>query len=79
MSPVARIVVPDFPPDGVIENWAEWLSEAHEDDERDECTRRQTHTGRPCGSPGFLDQLEPLLGRPLRPKSGRRPRKKGKR
>ena len=69
------LLSPDFPPAGVIEDWGEWLFEEREDDERCERIRRQTHTGRPCGSPGFLDQLERLLGRILRPKKGGRPRK----
>ena len=72
------LLSPDFPPTGVIEDWAEWLFEAREDDERYECIRRQTHTGRPCGCSSFLDQLEHLLGRSLRPKKGGRPRKNKK-
>jgi hypothetical protein len=29
--------------------------------------RTQTHTGRPCGSDGFIARLEALLQRPLSP------------
>ena len=62
-----------FPPPGVIENWAEWL---RVEDEADavEPIRRQTHTGRPCGTGRFVGQLETLRGRLLRPaKRGRKP------
>ena len=30
--------------------------------------RRQTRTGRPCGIPGFTEQIEKRTGRTLRPK-----------
>ena len=65
----------DFPPKGVIEDWADWLHDEPEDDEAGERIRRHTRTGRPCGSSTFLDQLEQLLARPVRPKKGGRPRK----
>ena len=29
--------------------------------------RRHTRTGRPCGRPGFVERLERLLARPLKP------------
>jgi hypothetical protein len=35
--------------------------------------RRDTHTGRPCGSAGFIEGLERLLNRALRPKKTRPP------
>lgn len=61
-----------FPPAGVIDNWKEWLS-GREDNEAVNQIRRQTHTGRPCGSSTFLEQLENLLERVLGPKKrGRR-------
>lgn len=65
----------DFPPAGVITDWADWLHEERSDDETGKRIRRQTHTGRPCGSSEFLDRLEHLLQRVLRPKKGGRPRK----
>ncbi len=66
-----------FPPTGVIGDWAAWLQEPLEDEDETYTTlRRQTHTGRPCGSSKFLDQLEQLLSRILRPKPRGRPRKK---
>jgi putative transposase len=59
-----------FPPAGAVPDWAEWLHEPIMDQEQAFTDlRRQTHTGRPCGSRVFLDQLELLLARTLRPKS----------
>jgi len=66
----------EFPPKGVIEDWSAWLQEGQKDDEAEERIRRQTRTGRPCGSSTFLDHLENLLQRTVRPKKGGRPRKK---
>ena len=64
----------EFPPAGVIPDWRTWLREA-EDDDSVQRIRRYTKTGRPCGSTSFLDQLEHLLGRTLRPrKRGRKPK-----
>ncbi len=66
----------DFPPAGVIDDWADWLYEETDDEDKAyERIRQQTHTGRPCGSSRFLDQLEHLLKRTMRPKKGGRPRK----
>ncbi len=68
----------DFPPADVIEDWAEWLSAGAKSEDVDRI-RRQTHTGRPCGSPKFLDQLENLVQRVLRPKKrGPKPKPKDK-
>lgn len=67
------LLADDFPPPGVIEDWAEWLSV--EDDEATHAIRQATHTGRPCGSTGFFDRLETLLERTLRPKK-RGPKRK---
>ncbi|MCP4642701.1 MAG: transposase [bacterium] len=67
----------NFPPPGVVEDWKKWLSDG-DDDEAVGRVRAHTHTGRPCGSPVFLDQLESLLQRVLRPKKrGRKPKPKG--
>ena len=57
----------EFPPKGVVADWSEWLAEG-EDEKTTGLIRRQTRTGRPCGAPKFLDQLEGLLKRVLRPK-----------
>ena len=65
----------EFPPSGVIEDWSEWLNAGCDEDEAYAYIRRQTRTGRPCGSSKFLDRLEALLARSLRPKKGGRPRK----
>jgi len=66
----------DFPPPGVINDWKQWLS-GGEDEEAVDRIRAHTHTGRPCGSPTFVDQLENLLQRALRPnKRGRKPKPK---
>ena len=66
----------EFPPTGVIEDRSCWLGEGQEDDEAEERIRRQTRTGRPCGSSKLLDHLERLLHRSLNPRKGGRPRKK---
>ena len=64
----------EFPPPGVVDDWAAWLT--HEDDAAAvDRIRQQTNTGRPCGSVAFVERLEGLVGRLLRP--GRRGRKAG--
>lgn len=64
------LLAPAFPPAGVIEDWRAWLHEPLEGDYDGACAalRRHTHTGRPCGSSTFLDHIEGLLGRSVRPK-----------
>ena len=64
----------EFPPPGVIQDWRAWLHEGEEDDSV-ERIRRDTKTGRPCGSASFLVQLELLLSRTLRPGTRGRKRK----
>jgi hypothetical protein len=53
--------------------WAAFLGQPAEAD----CLaiRRSTHTGRPLGSPAYVEELECRLGRALRPKPGGRPPK----
>ncbi|MBM3320939.1 MAG: transposase [Candidatus Eisenbacteria bacterium] len=52
---------PEFPPPGVIENWAEWL--AYPDDDQSIATiRRETLSGRPLGSKEFLERIESIPG-----------------
>jgi len=70
------VLSPDFPPRGVIEDWHAWLS-APEDEAAITTIRQSTHTGRPCGSPTFIDQLQNLLQRTLRPKKRGRKHKPG--
>lgn len=68
------ILCSQFPPQGVIEDWPEWLRVEGDPDALNQI-RRQTHTGRPCGSTSFIEQLEGLVGRMLRPaKRGRKVR-----
>jgi putative transposase len=56
-----------------VSDWSAYLGQ---DDEAEvEILRSQTHTGRPCGTVGFIERLEGLLGRRLRPaKRGRKPK-----
>ncbi len=65
----------EFPPPGVIEDWAQWLR-VEEDPDAVDRIRRQTSTGRPCGGSQFVVQLENLLGRLLRPAKRGRKRKR---
>lgn len=65
----------DFPPPGVVQDWSSWLS-APEDEAAIATIRRNTHTGRPCGSDTFLQHLQHLLNRTLGPqKRGRKPKR----
>lgn len=70
------LISSEFPPKGVVEDWSSWLA-ADEDETSVRTLRTHTHTGRPCGSSGFVAMLEGLLGRPLGPqKRGPRPKPK---
>ena len=70
------LLSPGFPPAGVISDWREWLRT--EDQQQTRALRRQTASGRPCGSEAFLAQLEALTGRVLRPQPpGPRPHRPG--
>lgn len=66
------LLSPRFPPAHRLTNWSEWLS--REEPPETEAIRRQTHTGRPCGSPDFLADLESQCKRRLTP--GKRGRKR---
>ena len=46
------------------------------DTEMDSAIRKATSTGRPFGTESFIDEIEFLVNRPLRPKKPGRPRKK---
>ena len=63
-----------FPPEGIIPDWSASLRE--EDDKQTVKTiRKYTDTGLPCGGKPFVDRLEKMLGRSLRPKKkGRKPK-----
>jgi putative transposase len=54
--------------------WSELLTEA-EDGIKLEGIRLNTRTGRPLGTEGFLDNIEGLLGKMVRPRKSGRPRK----
>lgn len=65
----------EFPPPGCVDDWREWLA-GGEDEESSNRIRAYTRTGRPCGGQGFLEHLESLLERSLRPRRpGPKPRK----
>jgi putative transposase len=69
------LLAKDFPPRGVIREWAAWLREPLEQEE-EICmrVRRHTRTGWPCGTQGFLDEVEALTGHVARPqKRGPKP------
>jgi len=56
-----------------VPDWSAYLRD--EDDEAVAVIRRQTRTGRPCGSAPFIQHLECLLGRVLHPrKRGPKPK-----
>ncbi len=55
-------------------DWAAWLC-AEEDETTVTALRRHTSTGRPLGSVTFLERMESLLGRAVRPRKAGRPRK----
>ncbi len=60
---------------GEIGDWRSWLMQ--EDQVKIALIRKQTHTGRPCGSGGFIERLEALMKRALRPgKRGPKAKKK---
>ncbi len=59
------ILSSNFLPHDAIKDWARWLStESYTDIWY---LRQQTHTGRPCGSQTFFDNLESLLQRDVKP------------
>ena len=64
--------LPDFPLTGP--DWITWLREPEEDDV---VTALRTHTctGRPLGTPAFIDQVEAILGHVVRPRKGGPPHK----
>jgi putative transposase len=58
-----------------LDEWREFLA-ATEFERESEALRRSTHSGRPLGSPRFVERLETALGRPLAARPGGRPKKK---
>jgi len=67
----------DFPPSGVIDDWAKWL-ELEQSAEEERIIRRHTSTGRPWCTPELLIQLEKLTGRHLQLRKPGRPKKEKK-
>ena len=58
--------------------WKDFLTAAIREEEIREM-RRHEHTGRPLGSGSFVENLETMLGRILKPKkAGRRPKSEQK-
>lgn len=55
-----------------VGDWAAWLSQT-EDELIVDTLRKKTRTGRPAGNDSFIDRLEGMLGRILRPKKAGRP------
>ena len=64
----------DWPPAGVVADWSAWLAIEQEPQEI-KTIRERTMTGRPCGHTPFLERLETILGRALKPKKPGRKRK----
>lgn len=56
-----------------ILNWRQYLSE-ETDHELEDMIRKKTHSGQPAGGAGFVERLERLTGRNLRPRKVGRPR-----
>lgn len=61
----------------MIGNWREFLLSAENVANIDDI-RRHSSTGRPLGDDDFLDKLETLTGRELKPKKSGRPRRESK-
>jgi putative transposase len=57
-----------------LPGWQEWLDRS-DDLKIEDLIRICTFVGRPCGDEAFLNQIEGLTGRKLRPKKRGRPRK----
>jgi putative transposase len=58
-----------------VKDWREFLAQAMEADEV-KLMRSHERTGRPLGESGFLDRIEKMLGRIVRPaKPGRKPKR----
>ena len=70
-----NILALDFPPAGIIENWATWIRESERSEDEDiDILRRNTQKGLPCGNETFVAGLENRLDRLLRFRPPGRPR-----
>ncbi len=71
------LLAPIHVPGNLITDWSLWLADEHENTGQEfKRIRQHTKTGRPCGADAFIDELERILGRPLKPQKGGRPRTK---
>lgn len=52
----------------MLEDIADWSAFLREDGDLASHIRKHTRTGRPLGDEAFIDQLEQITGRALRPK-----------
>jgi putative transposase len=69
------VLARDLPCMDKMGDWADWLNQPGDEAYQTQCKhlRRQTHTGRPCGANEFLEQVEKLVQRPLKPAKRGRP------
>jgi len=69
------LLAPSRPFPGTVQHWSDWLA-GEPPKEQVEALRKNTSTGRPTGSDGFVAQLEAQLARTLRAqRRGRKPAK----
>ena len=61
-----------------LTDWSAWLR-GEDDEAMVERLRSCTRTGRPAGGDAFIERVQSLVGRVLRPQKGGRPRKPRKR
>jgi putative transposase len=67
-----RVLTGDFPPPGLVLDWASWLSQPLEERELDRL-RKATHKGSGYATEHFLKELENLTGLCLLPRKRGRP------
>ncbi|MBN2437097.1 MAG: transposase [Deltaproteobacteria bacterium] len=65
------ILVKDRTLMGLIDDWRIFFADAK--DQQTEALRSATRTGRPAGDPSFIESLERLIGRTLKPEKRGRP------
>jgi putative transposase len=62
-----------WPSEQLLAQWRAMLSDV-DDDPKTDAMRLSTRTGRPLGSEAFVEMVERMIGRTVRPKKGGRPR-----
>ena len=68
------LLASDWPRGGKVTDWSAWLA-GEPPAKQIDAIRGRTMTGRPCGEASFIERLEGLLGRALKPrKAGRKPK-----